>query len=137
MGLIILTVVSFRWCRFYEMFDWTTHSGYLYLPAWVREIGAMMQLLPLLLVPFVAVVQSCRYFLNGQGPLHERINLLYRPTFEAQTSRSNQARSNRRRRRGNNDGAGVILTNYNSGSVNDPPPKYTPPPSYSTATGAR
>ena len=53
------------------MFDWTTHSGYLYLPAWVREIGAMMQLLPLLLVPFVAVIQSCRYFLNGHGPLHE------------------------------------------------------------------
>ena len=70
-GLIILSVVSFRWCRFSEMFDWTTHSGYLYLPAWVREIGAMMQLLPLLLVPFVAVIQSCRYFLNGHGPLHE------------------------------------------------------------------
>ena len=53
------------------MFDWTTHAGYLYMPAWVREIGAMMQLLPLLLVPFVAVIQSCRYFLNGHGPLHE------------------------------------------------------------------
>ena len=53
------------------MFDWTTHAGYLYMPAWVREIGAMMQLLPLLLVPFVGVVQSFRYFLNGHGPLHE------------------------------------------------------------------
>ena len=29
----------------------------------VREIGAMLQLLPLILVPFVAVVQSCRYML--------------------------------------------------------------------------
>ena len=146
-GLIILSVVSFRWCRFSEMFDWTTHSGYLYLPSWVREIGAMMQLLPLLLVPFVAVIQSCRYFLNGQGPLHERINLLYRPSFEAHTSRSAQSRSNRRRRHrrgGAGSGAGengVVLTNYNSGDrfspINDPPPKYTPPPSYSTATGAR
>ena len=53
------------------MFDWTTHAGYLYMPAWVREIGAMMQLLPLLLVPFVGVIQSFRYFLNGHGPLHE------------------------------------------------------------------
>ena len=87
MGLIILSVVSFRWCRFSEMFDWSTHSGYLYLPSWVREIGAMMQLLPLLLVPFVGVIQSCRYFLNGQGPLHERINLLYRPSYEAYTNR--------------------------------------------------
>ena len=69
------------------MFDWSTHSGYLYLPSWVREIGAMMQLLPLLLVPFVGVIQSCRYFLNGQGPLHERINLLYRPSYEAYTNR--------------------------------------------------
>ena len=86
-GLIILSVVSFRWCRFSEMFDWSTHSGYLYLPSWVREIGAMMQLLPLLLVPFVGVIQSCRYFLNGQGPLHERINLLYRPSYEAYTNR--------------------------------------------------
>ena len=60
-----------QWCRFSEMFDWTTHAGYLYMPAWVREIGAMMQLLPLLLVPFVGVVQSFRYFLNGHGPLHE------------------------------------------------------------------
>ena len=80
-------MVSFRWCRFSEMFDWSTHSGYLYLPSWVREIGAMMQLLPLLLVPFVGVIQSCRYFLNGQGPLHERINLLYRPSYEAYTNR--------------------------------------------------
>lgn len=127
------------------MFDWTTHSGYLYLPSWVREIGAMMQLLPLLLVPFVGVIQSGRYFLNGQGPLHERINLLYRPSFEAFTNRSTRSgagnRNRRRHRRGGNGENGVILTNYNSADrfspVNDPPPKYTPPPSYSTATGAR
>lgn len=143
-GLIILAVVSFRWCRFSEMFDWTTHSGYLYLPSWVREIGAMMQLLPLLLVPFVGVIQSCRYFLNGQGALHERINLLYRPSFEAFTNRSarrNNRRQRQRQRSRNNDNSGVVLTNYNSNDrfspVNDPPPKYTPPPSYSTATGAR
>lgn len=141
-GLTILSVVSFRWCRFAEMFDWTTHSGYLYLPAWVREIGAMMQLLPLLLVPFVGVIQSCRYFLNSQGELHERINMLYRPSYTAHMSRSPQARSaqRRRQRRAARDGA-VVLTHYNPDRnrppVHDPPPKYTPPPSYSTATGAR
>ena len=70
---MILAIVSFSFGRFDEMFDWTTHSGYLYLPSWVREIGAMMQLLPILLVPFVAVIQSCRYFMNsGSGErLHE------------------------------------------------------------------
>ena len=70
------------------MFDWTTHSGYLYLPAWVREIGAMMQLLPLLLVPFVAVIQSCRYFLNGHGPLHEvrRLGIYYFQFYGGETN---------------------------------------------------
>ena len=48
------------------MFDWTTTtSSYHYMPPWVREVGAMLQLLPLILVPFVAVIQSCRYVLYG------------------------------------------------------------------------
>ena len=70
-GLIILCIISFKTCYFSEMFDWTTHAGYLYLPSWVREIGAMLQLLPLLLVPFVAIIQACRFFLSGTGELHE------------------------------------------------------------------
>ena len=60
----MLGIVSFKTGRFEEMFDWTTTtSSYHYMPPWVREIGAMLQLLPLILVPFVAVVQSCRYVL--------------------------------------------------------------------------
>ena len=72
-GMVILSIVSFRFGRFAEMFDWTTNNGYQYLPSWVREIGAMMQVLPILMVPFVAVIQSCRYFLNsnGQERMHE------------------------------------------------------------------
>ena len=71
--MVILSIVSFRFGRFAEMFDWTTNNGYQYLPSWVREIGAMMQVLPILMVPFVAVIQSCRYFLNsnGQERMHE------------------------------------------------------------------
>jgi hypothetical protein len=41
------------------------------LPSWVREIGAMLQLLPLVLVPFVGIIQTCRYFLNGSDELYE------------------------------------------------------------------
>ncbi len=37
--------------------------------SWVREIGSMMQLMPLLIVPFVGVIQSCRYFLKGPQDL--------------------------------------------------------------------
>ena len=71
--MVILSIVSFRFGRFAEMFDWTTNNGYQYLPSWVREIGAMMQVLPILMVPLVAVIQSCRYFLNsnGQERMHE------------------------------------------------------------------
>jgi hypothetical protein len=69
--------------------------------------------------------------------------MLYRPSFEAHINRSARSRANQRQR--NRRGAtenGVVLTHYNPGdqhvsSANDPPPKYTPPPSYSTATGAR
>ena len=86
--------------------------------------------------------KSVDKFPNSQNIfLFQRINLLYRPTFEAQINQSSRSRGNHRRRnrRGNNDG--VVLTNYNAGDrfsgPEDPPPKYTPPPSYSTATGAR
>ena len=164
------------------MFDWTTNNGYQYLPSWVREIGAMMQVLPILLVPFVAVIQSCRYFLNsnGQERMHEviiwkvikickggklfrgerqrqlvsiyilfyiglfqRVNNLYRPRYNNSNGRNRRGGNNRNRN-------GVVLTNFNQRSsrqndgnstnqerLDDPPPKYTPPPSYSTATGAR
>ena len=81
---MILSIVSFRFGRFAEMFDWTTNNGYQYLPSWVREIGAMMQILPILMVPFVAVIQSCRYFLNstGQERMHEvKINLPFIQTL--------------------------------------------------------
>ena len=71
----------------------------------------------------------------------QRINLLYRPTFEAHVSHSARSRSNHRRRNRRGNDTGVVLTNYNAGDrfsgPEDPPPKYTPPPSYSTATGAR
>ena len=36
----------------------------IYLSSWVREIGSMVQLMPLLIVPFVAIIQTCRYFLD-------------------------------------------------------------------------
>uniref|UniRef100_A0A0K2TZK3 Uncharacterized protein n=1 Tax=Lepeophtheirus salmonis TaxID=72036 RepID=A0A0K2TZK3_LEPSM len=129
--LLFLVSLSFRTGRLLEMFDWTIGTGYLYLPSWVREIGAMMQIIPLLLIPFVGVIQSCRYFLHGPENLLERIHLLYRPTYA--NSRTLGRRSANRPE--------VILVNYNSNTQqnrnDDPPPKYTPPPSYSTATGAR
>ena len=75
--------------------------------------------------------------------LPQRVNNLYRPRFNTTNSRNRRGNHNRNRN-------GVVLTNFNSRSsrhgdgvepnqerLDDPPPKYTPPPSYSTATGAR
>merc|ERR1719195_594144 len=116
------------------MFNWSLAEGYIYLPSWVREIGSMMQVMPLLIIPFVGIIQSCRYFLHGPDNLLERLEMLYRPSY------SRQGLTTVPRHRANTE---VVLTNFtnnNSNSGNsssggntaaapaDPPPKYTPPP---------
>ena len=79
--------------------------------------------------------------------LQQRIQLLYRPSYAAQLRRQLRSMSSANgvaSGSNNNADRDVVLTNFTSSSnassrdaVNDPPPKYTPPPSYSTATGAR
>merc|ERR1719319_984372 len=135
-----MSVVTFKTGMVSQIFDWSLEGGYIYLPSWVREIGSMLQLLPLLVVPFVGVIQSCRYFLNGPEDLFKRIEMLYRPSFSDNLDSSSSCLPRQ---------ADVVLTNFSSSSStpssatptplqsNDPPPKYTPPPSYTTATGAR
>jgi len=135
-GLLIMAVVTFKTGLVAEMFNWDITEGYIFLPSWVREIGSMMQVLPLLIVPFVGIIQSCRYFLHGPEDMLERLEMLYRPSYPRQGLSSSSRHSR---------AADVVLTNFSttsppvsSSSVTaDPPPKYTPPPSYSTATGAR
>jgi len=70
-ALLIMSVVTFKTGLVSEMFDWQ-EGGYIYLPSWVREIGSMLQLMPLLIVPFVGVIQTCRYFLHGPDDLFDR-----------------------------------------------------------------
>ena len=65
-----MSVVTFKTGLVSEMFDWQ-EGGYIYLPSWVREIGSMLQLMPLLIVPFVGVIQTCRYFLHGPDDLFD------------------------------------------------------------------
>jgi len=133
LSLLIMSVLSFRASRVgEEMFDWTLNSGYLHRS--VREIGSMVQLMPLLIVPFVAIIQTSRYFLDDTDTFRYRLEKLTRPSY------STHPRAARTRPQE------VVLTNFTrergAGSPSppapaDPPPKYTPPPSYSTATGAR
>ncbi|KAF4527278.1 hypothetical protein B566_EDAN006999 [Ephemera danica] len=131
--LLILSVVLFRTSESGELYDWSATSERLYWPVWARELGSILQLLPVLVVPLVAMVQTCRYLANGPPDLFDRIELLYRP-----------APWNARQRSSTGDlfatlAADAAATAGNGGSdaSDDPPPKYTPPPSYTTATGAR
>ena len=83
-----MAVVTFKTGMVAEMFNWSLTEGYIYLPSWVREIGSMMQVcsrlginesnnnkmmqvMPLLIIPFVGIIQSCRYFLHGPDNLLE------------------------------------------------------------------
>ena len=66
-----MAVVTFKTGLVAEMFNWSMNDGYVYLPSWVREIGSMMQIMPLLIIPFVGIIQSCRYFLHGPDNILE------------------------------------------------------------------
>ena len=69
----------------------------------------------------------------------QRIQLLYRPSDESSDSARLVQGSNRSRMAGSGSQqqAGNRLGPNNLNSADDAPPKYTPPPSYTTATGAR
>lgn len=69
----------------------------------------------------------------------QRVTLLYRPDIEA---RSRQAAASDRRRNAETISSPALSTIPLEVPVtpiipDDVPPKYTPPPSYTTATGAR
>lgn len=55
--------------------------------------------------------------------------MLYRPVIE--TRRTQDGSETATETAGANNGTATAV------QIEDPPPKYTPPPSYSTATGAR
>ncbi|GJQ74572.1 hypothetical protein Trydic_g21433 [Trypoxylus dichotomus] len=129
--LMVFCVAFFKNGNFRELFIWHHAPSLEYWPLWARQIGSMIQLLPVLCIPLVAVIQSYRYLNNGPSDILERIQLLYRPPLgehmddlavqeTAATSASNNA--------------SPPTSNI---PPEDPPPKYTPPPSYTTATGAR
>ncbi|XP_063930579.1 sodium-dependent transporter bedraggled [Zophobas morio] len=131
-ALMTLCISTFKNGNFREIFIWHHAPVAEYWPLWARQIGSMLQLVPILLVPLVAVIQSYRYLNNGPSDILERIQLLYRPPIgEHMTDLAvhDAVVSNN-----------VSATPPNStanAATEDPPPKYTPPPSYTTATGAR
>merc|ERR1740128_150105 len=138
-ALVFLSITLFRTGNFCDMFTWRMSQGYIYWPLWARQSGAMLQLMPLLLVPAVALVQSVRFLTSGPSDLFERIKLLYRPPFRTYIiATASQSPRN------SLDPSGATVAAARTASAppspaifTDPPPKYTPPPTYNTATGAR
>lgn len=70
----VLCISSFsngRYSR--ELFTWHQHYSIVekYFPLYIRQIGSMLQLLPILCVPAIAIIQSYRYLNNGPSDILE------------------------------------------------------------------
>ncbi|XP_071444051.1 sodium-dependent transporter bedraggled isoform X2 [Hetaerina americana] len=130
-----------------EDFEHTVNHSYW--PIWARQVGTFLQLIPLLSIPIIALIQTIRYLSSGSPDLFERIQALYCPYPHTSRNRyMDQSQGTTTQRVGNTERVtrGAPRSEGNSnGATNeiglnnfeDPPPKYTPPPSYTTATGAR
>lgn len=51
------------------MFVWHHAPVAEYWPLWSRQIGSLLQLLPIFCIPLVALVQSYRYLNNGPNDI--------------------------------------------------------------------
>ncbi|XP_078049050.1 sodium-dependent transporter bedraggled [Augochlora pura] len=148
--LMVLGITVFKNAGFRELYSYrrTTKD---YWSVWARQLGAAIQLIPILTIPAVAIIQTCRYLNSGPPDIFDtnqveaninhcnqcngRIQLLYRPSLETDDPRDGQTHI----------GTETSTSIHGNGIVSatteipfeDPPPKYTPPPSYTTATGAR
>ncbi|XP_053660555.1 sodium-dependent transporter bedraggled [Anopheles marshallii] len=159
-GLIFMCIIQYRLSNSAALFNWsasaTSSAGAganNYWPLWARQVGGFVQVSFLLLVPVVMVIQIYRYLCRGPPDILDRVDLLLRPPVDGDTSNSIRVMHSRRAAASSplqpstaNAGSGrdgsepTITLSMDSRSVrdaDDAPPKYTPPPSYTTATGAR
>ncbi|KAK4311260.1 hypothetical protein Pmani_017219 [Petrolisthes manimaculis] len=138
-GLLVLSISSFKSGHYREVFTWGGEGSYW--PVWACQLAAALQLLPILLVPLVGLIQTCRYLAASDDDLFDRIQRLYRPTLRSPYAHGRHAfltptDSDSGSGRGG-EGQDEAGDTHLPRPYSDPPPKYTPPPSYSTATGAR
>nr|XP_014090827.1 uncharacterized protein LOC106617893 isoform X2 [Bactrocera oleae]XP_036231379.1 uncharacterized protein LOC106617893 isoform X2 [Bactrocera oleae] len=135
-GLITLSVVSYKSSFSNQFYYWRGKSYFTY---WARKVAASLQIGFLLLIPVTAIIQIYRYLTNGPPDILDRIQLLYRPGDSLHeirnSSLSDRSRTDYSRGGGNGAVGNLELNSYQA--QDDAPPKYTPPPSYTTATGAR
>jgi solute carrier family 6 (neurotransmitter transporter) len=70
-ALMALCISTFKNGSFRDIFVWHHAPVAEYWPLWARQVGSMLQLVPILLVPLVAVIQSYRYLNNGPTDILE------------------------------------------------------------------
>ncbi|XP_014258798.1 sodium- and chloride-dependent glycine transporter 1 isoform X2 [Cimex lectularius] len=128
--LMVLCILVFKNGSYKDLYKWNAPLTYDYWPVWSRELGSLIQILPLLTIPFIGIVQSCRYLSKGPSDIFDRLQMLYRPSEESIVNIPEDLTPTA-------DEELPATSNPVIATIEDPPPKYTPPPSYSTATGAR
>ncbi|XP_032688145.1 uncharacterized protein LOC116852173 isoform X2 [Odontomachus brunneus] len=134
--LLVLTITIFKSSSFSRELYTYRRTGKEYWALWARQFGTAIQLIPIVAVPAVGIIQTCRYLNRGPPDIFDRIQLLYRPPLEPEDARDAHTQI------GSDTGTslhgnGILPTTTTEIPFEDPPPKYTPPPSYTTATGAR
>lgn len=60
----VLSITVFKSSGFRELYMYRKTSRD-YWPVWARQLGAAIQLTPILVIPGVAIIQTCRYLNNG------------------------------------------------------------------------
>lgn len=134
-GLMTLAVMQYKTSLSSQFYCWRGRSYFSY---WSRKVGALTQIGFLLLVPITAIIQIYRYLTSGPPDVLDRIQMLYRPLDGTEANRGiNRTNRNILDSRYQNDGNGNRTDSGINNLQDDAPPKYTPPPSYTTATGAR
>ncbi|GIX83668.1 sodium- and chloride-dependent glycine transporter 1 [Caerostris extrusa] len=101
-------------------------DNYQYWPRWTKAMNLCIQLFPLVLIFTIGAYQAFKVFaVRSDKPFVERLKLLCCPIVPLPAVSS---------RHSFNSTSSMSQGSTNSAFLDDPPPKYTPPPSYSTAT---
>lgn len=70
----VLCIVVFKNGHVREIYNWHSNN-HDYWPLWVREVGVLLQIVPILTIPIIAFVQIYRYMKNGPPDFFDVSNL--------------------------------------------------------------
>ncbi|XP_070506389.1 sodium-dependent transporter bedraggled [Chironomus tepperi] len=143
-GFLLLSVMEYKKSHSNELFHQRNILSLSHMsnwPLWVKQVGGLLQVSLLILLPCVALVQIYIYLSRGPRDVLERIERLFRPPLDTGDTNSLSHIPIRRLCQPNLAQSNPITTNLNENNnnnvISDEPPKYSPPPSYGKAMGLR